>query len=153
MRAQTLVIGTIIGLWMAPLGTAAGTGAAPNEEARLLARLNWQRARIEQLQAEIRALSSADPAAAAVPGDEALRTGLTADELRVARGEPDYVSRMNARCEIWAYGTTRVMVMSGRVTSWQTGPAQVATPPAASLTSVGDPTLADEEQPSPRSHP
>jgi hypothetical protein len=153
MRAQTLVIGTIVGLWLAPLGTAAAPGSVANEEARLIARLNWQRTRIEQLQTEIRSLSPSDPAGSAVPGDEALRTGLSAEELRAARGEPDYVTHLSSRCEIWTYGTTRVTVMSGRITSWQTGPVQVAPAPAAPLTSVGDPTLADEERPLPRPHP
>ena len=72
MKARTLIIATAIGLWMAPLGIAAGVGSASDEEARLIARLNWQRTRIEALQAEIRSLAQVAPGPA-VPGDEALR--------------------------------------------------------------------------------
>jgi hypothetical protein len=153
MRARTLIIGTVVGLWLAPLGIAAAPKTVSDEEAHLIARLNWQRTRIAQLQAEIRALGQEAPAATAVPGDEALRSGLSAEELRVARGEPDQVYHLNARCEIWSYGTTRVTLTSNRVTSWQSGSAHAGPTLVPAVTTAGDPSLADEERPLPRPHP
>src|SRR6476646_179235 len=99
MRATTVIIGTIAGLCLVSWGMAAPQATGQNEEARLVARLNWQRTRIEQLQAQIRALAPAATAeaTATVPGDEALRTGLTADELLAARGEPDDISVLSPR--------------------------------------------------------
>lgn len=152
MKAQTLAIGTIIALWIAPLGTAAPQGVAKSEEARLLARLNWQRARIDQLQAQIRALAPDAPTTTTVPGDEALRMGLTAEELRAARGEPDTITRTNARCEIWIYGTTRVTLFGGRVTGWQAASEPTAPAPAPDVTAPTERMPIDELRPRTRPH-
>lgn len=140
MRAPTLIFATVAGMWLAPLGIAATPSNLADEEALLSARLNWQRTRIAQLQAAIRTLAPPSTPSATVPGDEALRAGLSAEELRAARGEPDDIYHLSARCEIWSYGTTRVTLAGNRIATWRSVAGQPGSPVTA-----GDPTLADEE--------
>jgi hypothetical protein len=152
MTARNLVIGALIAMCAAPAGAAKTAKQRQKEAARLDAQVKAQRARIQQLQAQIRARAKAAPAPAAVAGDEALRPGLSADELRAARGEPDYIARISGKCEIWSYGTTRVTFLNGRITSWQSVARRPAATPKPAGAAHTDAACVDEprKQPSGR---
>src|SRR5262245_10568144 len=110
MRAQILGIGAIVTLALAPAVWAGPDRAWKSEEARLSARISEQRVRIQQLEAQLAALT---PASARQPMP--LRVGLTTRDLWVVRGKPDFVTRTGSSIEVWGYGSIRVTLMNGRV--------------------------------------
>jgi hypothetical protein len=120
MKAQILMATAAIACLTASPVSAQSGGTAMSEETWLMARLNAQRMRIQQLRQEIRSLSVAAGPASAITRETPLRMGLTPTELRGLRGEPNQITRAGRDTEIWGYGATRVTLVGGRVTAWQT---------------------------------
>ena len=115
MRAQIVGIAAIVTLAFAPAVWAGSDPDWKSEEARLTARISEQQVRIQQLEAQLAALSPRMSARQPMP----LRAGLSARDLWVVRGKPDFVSRTGNSIEVWGYGAIRVTLINGRVTSWQ----------------------------------
>jgi len=89
---------------------AADRQAKKAQKLALAAAKAEQEARLQQLTAKY----GADIAKAIILGD--LRSGMTKDQVREARGNPDRKEVIPPSDELWSYGSERVVFANGRVT-------------------------------------